>query len=175
MRQDSVIVFKGLDVYSDVRGYTSVSLEIDSARKFGINFDVCQINHGYSYKANTMRGLHYQSFPYEQAKLVNCLRGSIYSVGVDLRKESDTFGQYVGEIISHENRKIMYIPKGFAHGYLTLEDDVLMQWCIDGEFKKEAACVLRYDDPDVGIEWPKLNDKLIISDKDIEGMELKRI
>lgn len=98
-----------------------------------------------------------------------------FSVGVDIRKGSDTFGQYVGEVLSFENRKIMYVPKGFAHGYLTLEDDVLMQWCIDGGFKKEAACVLRYDDPDVGIEWPKLNNKLIISDKDIEGMELKRI
>ena len=164
--QNKVVILNGIDIFSDHRGYTSISFENASLKEQGIHFAVAQINQGYSYKANTLRGLHLQASPYEQAKLVMCLKGSIYSVGVDIRKGSDTFGQYIGEVLSSENRKIMYIPRGFAHGYLTLDDDVLMQWCCDADFNKEAACALRYNDPDVGIEWPKLSGNIIISDKD---------
>ncbi|MCD7785695.1 MAG: dTDP-4-dehydrorhamnose 3,5-epimerase [Oscillospiraceae bacterium] len=175
INQNKVVILNGIDIFSDHRGYTSVSFENASLREQGINFNVAQVDQGYSYKANTLRGLHYQKAPYEQAKLVSCLHGSIYSVGVDIRKESATFGQYVGEILSFENRKIMYIPKGFAHGYLTLEDDVLMQWCCDGNFNKDAACALRYDDPDIGIEWPKIAGDIIISDKDRNARLLRDI
>lgn len=91
-----------------------------------INFSVRQINQGFSKKAGTLRGLHFQDGEYAQAKLVSCLHGSIFNVAVDLRK-GETFGHAYSVVLSFENRKQMYIPRGFAHGYLTLEDDTLMQ------------------------------------------------
>lgn len=175
MNPNVATIIDDLGFFTDHRGYTSISFENCALKELVIDFKVHQINQGYSYKANTLRGLHFQKAPYEQAKLVSCLHGSIYSVGVDIRRGSDTFGQYIGEVLSSQNRKIMYIPRGFAHGYLTLEDDVLMQWCCDADFNKEAVSALRYDDPNVGIEWPKLSGKIIISDKDKNAWFLRDI
>ncbi len=108
--------------YEDFRGWLSVSAE---------DFHVVQINQGYSRKKFTLRGLHFQEGEHAQAKLVSCLQGSIFNVAVDLRP-GDTFGHAYGEILSFENQKQMYIPRGFAHGYLTLEDDTLM---VNGRFQ----------------------------------------
>ena len=108
------------------------------------NFHVVQINQGYSRKKFTLRGLHYQEGEHSQAKLVSCLHGSIFNVAVDLRP-GETYGYAYGEILSFENQKQMYIPRGFAHGYLTLEDDTLMQWCVDNDFCAKAAKAVRYD------------------------------
>ena len=110
--------------YEDFRGWLSVPLDKE------INFHVVQINQGYSRKKFTLRGLHYQEGEHAQAKLVSCLHGSIFNVAVDLRP-GETYGHAYGVILSFENQKQMYIPRGFDHGYLTLEDDTLMQWCVD--------------------------------------------
>lgn len=174
MKLEHILCYE-MGKFCDARGYTSFPFEKGVLKELGIEFNVCQINQGYSYKANTLRGLHYQEAPFEQAKLVMCLKGSIYSVGVDIRRESDTFGRYVGEVLSSENRKIMYIPRGYAHGYLTLEDDVLIQWCADNSFNKEAARAIRYDDPDIGIEWPCLSEEIIISEKDRNAVFLSEL
>ena len=120
--------------FEDFRGYLAVPYDQY------INFSVRQINQGFSKKAGTLRGLHFQDGEYAQAKLVSCLHGSIFNVAVDLRK-GETFGHAYSAVLSFENRKQMYIPRGFAHGYLTLEDDTLMQWCVaDGPSCGPCEC-----------------------------------
>ena len=106
-----------------------------------IDFHVVQINQGYSKKKFTLRGLHYQEGEYSQAKLISCLHGAIFNVAVDLRP-GKTYGHAYSEVLTFENQKQMYIPRGFAHGYLTLEDDTLMQWCVDNDFvqKQRELC-----------------------------------
>ena len=168
---DSKPIVMIMTSFEDFRGYLSVPYD----QSMGVDFQVKQINQGYSKKAFTLRGLHYQAGDAAQAKLVSCLRGSIFSVAVDLRF-GDTRGQTYSEVLSWENRKMMFVPRGFAHGYLTLEDDTLMQWCVDNDFCAEAARAVRYDDPDIiwnGESWPK--GDYIMSDKDSNAMSLKDI
>lgn len=152
--------------FEDFRGRLSVL--VDSK----VNFHVVQINQGYSRKKFTLRGLHFQEGEHAQAKLVSCLHGSIFNVAVDLRP-GETYGYAYGEILSFENQKQMYIPRGFAHGYLTLEDDTLMQWCVDNDFCGEAARAVRYDSDFVweGESWPEA--EYIISEKDRNAVRLE--
>ena len=155
--------------YEDFRGYLAVPYDQS------VDFTIRQINQGYSKKACTLRGLHFQEEPHAQAKLVSCLRGSIFNVAVDLRP-GENFGHAYSEVLSFENRKQMYIPRGFAHGYLTLENDTLMQWCVDNDFCGEAAKAIRYDDPNIAWEnacWP--DGEYIISEKDKNAMYLKEL
>lgn len=130
-----------------------------------ITFHVVQINQGYSKKKFTLRGLHYQEGEHAQAKLVSCLHGSIFNVAVDLRR-GDTFGYAYGAILSFENQKQMLIPRGFAHGYLTLEGDTLMQWCVDNDFCGEAAKAVRYDSDFIWQTEPWPMREYILSEKD---------
>ena len=123
--------------FEDFRGYLSVPYDRD------VPFQVCQINQGYSREAFTLRGLHFQMGEYAQAKMVSCLHGSIFNVAVDLRP-GETYGHAYSAVLSFENRKQMLIPRGFAHGYLTLEDDTLMQWCVDNDFRDEAPDFIKY-------------------------------
>lgn len=145
--------------FEDFRGWLSVL--VDSK----VNFHVVQINQGYSRKKFTLRGLHYQEGEHAQAKLVSCLHGSIFNVAVDLRP-GETFGHAYSAVLSFENRKQMYIPRGFAHGYMTLEDDTLMQWCVDNDFCDEAAKAVRYDSDFIweSESWPE--GEYVISEKD---------
>lgn len=166
-----------ISAFEDFRGYLSVIY--DNSLPF--SFKVKQINQGYSKKKNTLRGLHFQKAPYEQAKLVTCLHGSIFNVALDIRPESESFGHAYGEVLSFENRKMMYIPRGYAHGYLTLENDTLMQWCVDNEFNGESACAVRFDDQDIVWEcdfpWDEDKDEYeyIISNKDRNAKWLNEI
>ena len=152
--------------FEDFRGRLSVL--VDSK----VNFHVVQINQGYSRKKFTLRGLHFQEGEHAQAKLVSCLHGSIFNVAVDLRP-GETFGHAYSAVLSFENRKQMLIPRGFAHGYLTLEDDTLMQWCVDNDFCGEAAKAVRYDSDFVweGEPWPEA--EYIVSEKDRNAMKLE--
>lgn len=155
--------------FEDFRGY--LSIPYDST----IPFTIRQINQGYSKKKYTLRGLHFQEGEHAQAKLVSCLRGKIFNVAVDLRPGKN-FGRAYSEVLSFENRKQMYIPRGFAHGYLTLEDDTLMQWCVDNDFCGAVAKAVRYDDPDIiwdGKTWP--SGQYIISEKDKNAMWLREV
>ena len=154
--------------FEDFRGWLSVPVDRS------INFQVVQINQGFSKKAGTLRGLHFQEGDHAQAKLVSCLHGSIFNVAVDLRP-GDTFGYAYSEILSFENQKQMLIPRGFAHGYLTLEDDTLMQWCVDNDFCVATAKAVRYDsefnwqtDP-----WPVM--EYILSEKDKSAKSLQEL
>ena len=131
-----------------------------------------KINQGYSKKAFTLRGMYFQEGEHAQAKLVSCLRGSIFNVAVDLRP-GEIFGHAYSAVLSSENRKQMLIPKGFAHGYLTLEDDTLMLWCVDNDFCSEAAKAVYYDSDFIGEgePWPKAD--YIISEKDRNAVKLE--
>ncbi len=154
--------------FEDFRGYLAVPYDQS------INFTVRQINQGYSKKAFTLRGMHFQEGEHAQAKLVSCLRGSIFNVAVDLRP-GETYGHAYGEILSFENRKQMLIPRDFAHGYLTLEDDTLMQWCVDNDFCAEAARAVRYDSDFIweSESWPA--GEYIVSEKDRKAIYLSDI
>ena len=155
--------------YTDFRGWLSVPMDRE------IGFHVVQINQGYSKKAFTLRGLHYQDEPYSQAKIVSCLHGAIFSVAVDIRP-GESFGYAYGYVLSFENQKQMLIPRGFAHGYLTLEDDTLMQWCVDNHFCSGAARAIRYDDSGLIWQtepWPK--GEYILSEKDKNAADLRRV
>lgn len=155
-------------VFEDFRGYLVVPYDKS------VDFRICQINQGYSKKAFTLRGLHFQEGEHAQAKLVSCLHGSIFNVAVDLRP-GETFGHAYSTVLSFENRKQMLIPRGFAHGYLTLEDDTLMQWCVDDDFCGEAAKAVRYDSDFVweGESWPE--GTYIISEKDKSAKSLQEL
>lgn len=151
--------------FEDFRGWLAVPLDQ------GIDFHVVQINQGYSKKAWTLRGMHFQEGINAQAKLVSCLHGAIFNVAVDLR-QGENFGYAYGEVLSFENQKQMLIPRGFAHGYLTMTDDTLMQWCVDNAFCAEAASAVRYDSEfrwqtDA---WP--TGKYILSEKDQHAAKL---
>lgn len=159
------------DLFADFRGYISVPFDVTTAT--ALDFHIVQINCGYSKKPYTLRGLHYQEAPLAQAKLVACLHGSIYNVAVDIRNGSSTFGQYVAEKQSADNQKLMYIPRGFAHGYLTLESNTLVQWCVDNDFCQEAGRCIRWDS--CGIEWLGKAEEYIISDKDKKGVDIKEL
>ena len=154
--------------FEDFRGYLSVPYDQS------IDFTVRQINQGYSKKAFTLRGLHFQEGEHAQAKLVSCLHGSIFNVAVDLRP-GETFGHAYSAVLSFGNRKQMLIPRGFAHGYLTLEDDTLMQWCVDNDFCGEAARAVRYDSDFIweGEPWPE--GAYIMSEKDRNAMKLEAL
>ena len=155
--------------YTDFRGWLSVPIDRE------IGFHVVQINQGYSKKAFTLRGLHYQDEPYSQAKLVSCLHGAIFSVAVDIRP-GESFGYAYGYVLSFENQKQMRIPHGFAHGYLTLEDNTLMQWCVDNHFCSGAARAVYYNDPGLIWQtepWPK--GEYILSEKDKNAIDLRRV
>lgn len=161
------------DVHIDHRGYLSVPISTIALKESGIDFNIVQINQGYSKKKYTIRGLHFQTNPWEQAKLISANYGSFYSVAVDIRRESPTFGKWCGDVISLDNHKVMYVPRGFAHGYLSLEADTILQYCVDNQYCFEAAKALRYDDPDVGIDWCYSIDTTTLTEKDNKALNLK--
>ena len=154
--------------FEDFRGYLAVPYDQS------INFTVRQINQGYSKKAFTLRGLHFQEGEHAQAKLVSCLHGSIFNVAVDLR-QGETFGHAYSEVLSFENRRQMLIPRGFAHGYLTLEDDTLMQWCVDNDFCAEAARAVRYDSDFIWQTEPWPMREYVLSEKDENAIILSEL
>ena len=158
------------EIIKDSRGSLSIIFSSFDYQMLGIPFKMKQINQSHSILKNTIHGLHYQENPYSQAKLISCSRGSFYSVAVDLRENSKTFGAWCGEYISSKNQRIMYLPKGFAHGYVSLEDDTLLQYCVDEAYNKNAAKVIRFDDPHLNIIWPVKKNDIIISEKDINGL-----
>lgn len=132
----------------------------------GLNPRLVQCSISYNVKKGTMRGMHYQAAPYEEAKLVRCTAGAIYDVIIDLRPESPTFKQHVAVTLSAENRKMLYIPEGLAHGFQTLEDETEVFYQMSEFYHPECARGVRWNDPLFGINWPV--DVTVISPKDQE-------
>jgi dTDP-4-dehydrorhamnose 3,5-epimerase len=123
-----------------------------------------QMNNSLSAQKGTLRGMHYQLAPKAETKLVRCVRGALYDVIIDLRKESPTFGKSYGAELTAENRRMMYVPKGFAHGLVTLTDDAEALYLVDEFYAPEQERGIRWNDPRFGIEWPI--QPVVVSDKD---------
>lgn len=153
-----------LDPRSDERGFFSRLFCSEEFTKHGLEPNFVQANDSQSKHQGTLRGLHYQLPPKAETKLVRCIKGSLYDVILDLRQDSETFGESFGAILSAENRAMMYVPKGFAHGFLTLEEDSEVIYMVSEFYCKELERGIRWDDPCFNIEWPA--EPIIISDKD---------
>lgn len=152
-------------VFQDARGYFMETWrEEDFNRGVGHEVRFVQDNESRSTRG-VLRGLHYQRGAASQAKLVRVLQGEVYDVAVDLRRESKTFGKYVGVVLSGENKRQLFIPRGFAHGFLVLSETATFAYKVDNRYAPEAEASIRYDDPAVGIDWP-LKDGLLLSEKD---------
>jgi dTDP-4-dehydrorhamnose 3,5-epimerase len=152
-------------VFTDERGYF---FESWSQAKYDsligpVNF--IQDNESKSVKG-TLRGLHFQREPYAQAKLVRVIEGSVFDVAVDIRPGSDTYGKWYGVELSGDNKRQLYIPKGFAHGFLVLSDTAIFSYKVDAPWNKESEAAIRWNDPNVGIDWPMSEGELILSEKD---------
>lgn len=166
---DGVLILEP-KVFGDARGWF---METWSARKFeaaGLNFDFVQDNQSYSAHKGTLRGLHYQTAPFAQAKLVRCTRGKLLDVAVDIRNGSETFAQWVAVELTAENKKQLLIPRGFAHGFITLTDDVEIQYKADNFYAPDCDGNIRWDDAQIGIDWPFA--PTILADKDAKAPTL---
>ncbi|HKP73620.1 MAG TPA: dTDP-4-dehydrorhamnose 3,5-epimerase [Pyrinomonadaceae bacterium] len=155
--------------FEDVRGFFA---QCWSAREFaeqGLNPRLVECNFSYNRRKGTLRGMHFQSAPHAQAKLVRCTAGAIYDAIIDLRPESETFKQWVGVELTAKNYRMLYVPEGFAHGFQTLDDDTEVLYQVSDVFAPELAGGVRWDDPAFGIEWPDNGgDERIIIARDRE-------
>lgn len=151
-------------VFGDERGFFIETYNEPRYKETGIDGDFIQDNLSQS-KKGVLRGLHYQAPPFAQGKLVTVLKGAVLDVAVDIRFGSPTFGQYVAVELSAENKKQFWIPAGFAHGFVTLEDDTLFAYKCTNVYSPEHDRGVKWDDPAIGIEWPAVGE-LVISDKD---------
>ena len=152
--------------HGDARGFFSETFRADTFAEAGIPGPFVQDNHAYSQQPGVLRGLHFQKPPHAQAKLVRCTQGAIYDVAVDIRRTSPTYGRYVGAELSAENGAQLYVPEGFAHGYLTLTPDCHVQYKTSAYYAPETEGGLAWDDPELGIDWPIEGLDIILSEKD---------
>ena len=153
------------DVFGDHRGYF---FETWSEAKYkALNFVPVQDNESFTAKKGTLRGLHFQQAPMAQAKIVRVVQGSVLDVAVDIRKGSPTYLQWVAVELSAENKRQFFIPRGFAHGFLTLSDDVVFCYKVDNLYSKECDRSIRFDDPQIGVDWG-ITDP-VLSDKDLNA------
>lgn len=153
------------DVHGDARGWFVEQYNAARYKAVGIAADFVQDNESFSHKG-VVRGLHWQAAPYTQAKLVRVIQGAVWDVAVDIRKGSPTYGKHVSVVLTAENRKQFFIPRGFAHGFIVLEDNTLFSYKCDNLYHPEADCGMRFDDPALGIAWPKLDVEIKLSEKD---------
>lgn len=160
-------------VFGDNRGFFMESYKKSEFFVNGIDVEFNQDNHSKSTKG-VLRGLHYQQEPYGQAKLVRCSKGRIYDVAVDIRPKSPTFGQYVKVELSEENKKMLYIPVGFAHGFVALSDEVEILYKASGEYNLQADRGILWNDPDINIDWG-IDFEPILSEKDKMQPKLKEV
>ncbi|GAK43445.1 dTDP-4-dehydrorhamnose 3,5-epimerase [Paenibacillus sp. TCA20] len=151
-------------VHGDNRGYFMESYNDKLFKQDGLNYNFIQDNQSLSAETGVLRGLHYQLNPKAQTKLVRVLSGAIYDVIVDIRKNSQTFGQWVGVILSEYNKRQLLVPKGFAHGFCTLVPNTQVLYKVDEYYSPENDRGILWNDPALAIDWPTLNP--ILSDKD---------
>ncbi len=153
-------------VFGDKRGFFMENYKYSEFADFGIDVKFVQDNHSKSAK-NVLRGLHFQMLPKAQAKLVRCIKGKIFDVAVDIRKDSPTYGKWVGEILSEENKKMLYIPIGFAHAFCVVSDEAEIVYKSSDEYSPENESAIAWNDPTINIIWPIKNP--IVSEKDAEN------
>ncbi|ASJ89766.1 dTDP-4-dehydrorhamnose 3,5-epimerase [Porphyrobacter sp. CACIAM 03H1] len=160
-------------VFGDARGFFMETWNADAFRKAGLDLQFVQDNHSRSQKG-VLRGLHFQN-PGPQGKLVRVTKGAVFDVAVDLRWSSPHFGKWVGVELSAQNQRMFWVPEGFAHGFLTLEDDTDFLYKCTAPYAPQSEHTLAWDDPAVGIEWPAIGMAPIISDKDARGLSLANV
>jgi len=152
-------------IFQDARGSFMENFHYDSFKKAGIDMQIRQMNVSHS-SQGVLRGMHYQK-DYPQAKLVKVIRGEIFDVAVDVRKDSSTYGRWFGVILSEDNKKQLYIPRGFAHGALVLSDQAEFLYLVDNDYHPEDEAGIIWNDPSIGIDWPMIEGMVpILSDKD---------
>lgn len=157
-------------VFGDQRGFFMETWNASTFAAAGLDLDFVQDNHSRSQKG-VLRGLHFQN-PGPQGKLVRVTSGAVFDVAVDLRASSPTFGQWVGAELSAENKRMFWVPEGFAHGFLTLEDDTDFHYKCTAPYAPHSEHTLKWNDPVLGIEWPVAGLDPIISEKDAQGLSL---
>ncbi|SDF36853.1 dTDP-4-dehydrorhamnose 3,5-epimerase [Limimaricola pyoseonensis] len=160
--------------FGDARGFFSESWSQRRMAEAGMALDFVQDNHSLSAQTGTLRGLHFQSPPHAQAKLVRCGRGRLYDVAVDIRRGSPSFGRWVGVELSFENGHQLLVPEGFAHGFVTLEPDTEIVYKCSDYYAPDCDAGIAWDDPDLGIDWP-LSGAPVLSDKDAAAPRLSQI
>lgn len=153
-----------LEKRGDERGFFARFFCEDEFAEHGLITRFVQINNSLTAQKGTLRGMHYQLPPAAEVKVVRCVRGALYDVILDLRPHSPTFGKWFGETLSAENRTMMYVPEGFAHGFVTLEPDTEALYLVSAKYTPDAERGVRFDDPTFGIKWPMPPTEL--SDKD---------
>lgn len=159
--------------FGDSRGFFSESWSMARLSDTGINIDFVQDNHSLSTQVGTVRGLHFQTPPHAQDKLVRCGRGRLLDVAVDIRRGSPTYGQWVGVELSFENGKQLLIPKGFLHGFVTRAPDTEIIYKCSDYYAPDCDGAVRYDDPEIGVDWGLENTAPLLSEKDAMAPLLK--
>ncbi len=172
--------FKKLDIpevvlltpecFTDERGQFMELFKLSAFAECGIEKPFVQINHSSSAK-NILRGLHFQNSPKSQAKLVNVINGEIFDVAVDLRKDSASYGKWVGERLTSDNRRMLYIPEGFAHGFCVLSDKAEVVYQCSNEYSKEHESGILWSDPLININWPLKNPILSVKDANLPNLK----
>jgi dTDP-4-dehydrorhamnose 3,5-epimerase len=160
---DGVVILEPT-VFGDSRGFFLESYNRQTFEKLGLNHTFVQDNHSLSVETGVLRGLHYQLNPKAQTKLVRVIAGAIYDVAVDIRRNSPTFGHWVGVILSSSNKRQLLVPQGFAHGFCTLVPNTEVLYKVDSLYSPEYDRGIAWDDPQLGIDWPTATP--ILSDKD---------
>lgn len=160
-------------VFEDARGFFYRLMCTETFSKMGQNFNVSQANVSHSSSRGTLRGLHLQRPPNSEDKLVTCISGSVWDVAVDVRPESKTFGKWYGQMLTAENCESLFVPKGFAHGFLSLEDNSTVVYMTSSAYVPESELTLAWDDRNVDINWPGTPQKL--SSKDSQGLSLSEV
>lgn len=151
--------------FEDERGFFMETYSEREFEQIGINADFVQDNHTMSVQKGVLRGLHFQKPPHAQAKLVRATKGTVFDVIVDLRKDSKTFGQWEGFELSAQNKLMLFVPKGFAHGFCTLEDDTEFMYKVDEFYAPQSDSGIIWNDPTLNINWP-LETEPVVSEKD---------
>ena len=160
-------------VHGDERGYFVETFRQDKLEAFlGYPVNFCQDNESKSSKG-VLRGLHYQLAPFAQSKLVRVIQGSVLDVAVDIRRGSPTFGQYIAIELSSQNKRQLFVPRGFAHGFMVLEDDTIFAYKVDNYYAPMHDRGIAYNDPDIGIDWLMDSTELKLSDKDTKQCLLR--
>ena len=153
-------------VHSDARGFFLETYSAPVFKSAGIDNVFVQDNHSRSLERNVIRGLHFQKPPFEQSKLVRVIRGSIFDVAVDIRRGSSTYGRWLGFELSERNFDMLFVPRGFAHGFCTLEEGTEVVYKVDNVYSREHDSGIIWSDPAIGVDWPLGGAEPILSDKD---------
>ncbi len=160
-------------IHKDSRGFFSEVFNEKDLRELGIKMTWMQDNHSVSSEKGVLRGLHFQIPPFDQDKLVRVVRGSILDIVVDIRNGSPSFGKHVSLVVSREKWNQILVPKGFAHGFVTLEPNTEVIYKVSAPYSKEHDRVIRYDDPDLAIDWQVNEPELLMSKKDAAAPRLR--